>query len=235
VSACVSITSVRAAAGGREAGRAPRGRRLCLLAPQRHDHRLARVEPVDDLGETIVGDAVRTPTARGCPLSSSTQTRAAVPVRRLRRRPAQRPAPPSPSAGGRKRSALVLTRSASGRVAVAMVTFAVMPGFKRRVPIVDAHHHVVGHDVLHRERRVADLLDASREGRRRVGVDRERHLLARRHRPDVRLAHARAHLHLGQVSATRKRVGVWKVAATVCPTSTLRATTTPSTGEVMSV
>ena len=36
-------------------------------------------------------------------------------------------------------------------------------------------------------------------------------------------------------SATRKRVGVWKVAATVCPTSTLRATTTPSTGEVMSV
>src|SRR5881397_4350925 len=35
--------------------------------------------------------------------------------------------------------------------------------------------------------------------------------------------------------AIRKSVGVWKLAATVCPTSTLRETTTPSTGERMSV
>ena len=34
-------------------------------------------------------------------------------------------------------------------------------------------------------------------------------------------------------AATRKSVGVWKLAATVCPTSTLRETTTPSTGETM--
>src|SRR5205085_11086777 len=42
-------------------------------------------------------------------------------------------ASPAPSgAGGRKRSALVLTRSASGRVAVAIVTLAVIPGLRRR-------------------------------------------------------------------------------------------------------
>ena len=35
--------------------------------------------------------------------------------------------------------------------------------------------------------------------------------------------------------AIRKSVGVWKLAATVWPTSTLRDTTTPSTGEMMSV
>jgi len=33
----------------------------------------------------------------------------------------------------------------------------------------------------------------------------------------------------------RKSVGVWKLAATVCPTATLTETTTPSTGERMSV
>ena len=30
-----------------------------------------------------------------------------------------------------------------------------------------------------------------------------------------------------------KRVGVWNEAATVCPTSTLRETTMPSTGDLM--
>ena len=32
-----------------------------------------------------------------------------------------------------------------------------------------------------------------------------------------------------------KSVGVWKLAATVCPTSTFREITTPSTGETMRV
>jgi hypothetical protein len=36
-------------------------------------------------------------------------------------------------------------------------------------------------------------------------------------------------------SAISKSVGVWKLAATVWPTSTLREMTTPSTGETMSV
>ena len=35
--------------------------------------------------------------------------------------------------------------------------------------------------------------------------------------------------------AIRNSVGVWKLAATVWPTSTLRDTTTPSTGDRMSV
>ena len=35
--------------------------------------------------------------------------------------------------------------------------------------------------------------------------------------------------------AIRNRTGVWKLAATVCPTLTLRETTTPSTGDTMSV
>ena len=35
--------------------------------------------------------------------------------------------------------------------------------------------------------------------------------------------------------ATRKRVGVWKLAATVWPISTLRLTTVPSTGDTISV
>ena len=33
--------------------------------------------------------------------------------------------------------------------------------------------------------------------------------------------------------AMEKSVGVWRLAATVCPTSTFRAMTTPSTGETM--
>ena len=40
---------------------------------------------------------------------------------------------------------------------------------------------------------------------------------------------------LARSPATRKSVGVWNVAATVWPTATFRATTTPSTGEVISV
>ena len=35
--------------------------------------------------------------------------------------------------------------------------------------------------------------------------------------------------------AMRNKVGVWKLAATVCPRVTLRDTTVPSTGEVMLV
>ena len=38
-----------------------------------------------------------------------------------------------------------------------------------------------------------------------------------------------------RLSAMTKSVGVWKLAATVWPTSTLRETTIPSTGETMSV
>lgn len=33
----------------------------------------------------------------------------------------------------------------------------------------------------------------------------------------------------------RNRVGVWKLAATVCPMVTLRETTVPSTGEIVLV
>ena len=44
-------------------------------------------------------------------------------------------------------------------------------GQQREVGVVDAHHHVVGDDVLHRDRRLADLRDLAR---RTCGRDRPR-------------------------------------------------------------
>ena len=105
---------------------------------------------------------------------------------------------------------------------------------EQQIVVVDLHHHHVGDHILDRDRGVADLGDAALEGALRVGIHRK----ADRSGPVwARLISDSSTLVsiciLVRSWAMVNRVGVWKEAATVWPTSTLREITTPSTGERM--
>jgi len=66
-------------------------------------------------------------------------------------------------------------------------------------------------------------------------IDREGRRLALRTRPTSDSLTFRCRLHLGQVLAMRKSVGVWKLAGNRLANVDVPDTTTPSTGDTMSV
>src|SRR5574341_100774 len=72
-------------------------------------------------------------------------------------------------------------------------------GLELEVAVVDADHDIVGDDVLDADRGVPHLHHGAFERGGRIGVHRELGLFPLRHAADVRLAHVRVHLHLGQV------------------------------------
>ena len=110
-----------------------------------------------------------------------------------------------------------------------------MPGISAAFGIVRRHHHVVGHYVLLNGRIEPHLLHLAVElpiGKR---IDAKAHRQAHFDRADIGFGQAGVDLHLFQVLRDLENVGVWKLAATVWPTSTLRATTTPEIGERITV
>src|SRR5204863_67960 len=107
------------------------------------------------------------PTGRGRSSAPATQTRAPPSAGAS----AAAAAPLSPAtAGGRKRSALVGTRSASGRLAVVMVTLAVIPGLRRLdVGLVEGHLGAGLPFLAHCEIEIARRDDAAGAERARAG------------------------------------------------------------------
>ena len=111
-----------------------------------------------------------------------------------------------------------------------------MPGLSARSGVVDVDHDVVGDDVLHRLRRLADLAHGAVEGALRKRIDGEASPCRRLRRCRCRFrSHWCRPASWSRSVAIRNSVGVWKLAATVWPIVTLRETTVPSTGEMMSV
>ena len=167
---------------------------------------------------------------RSSPPPSTTKTPA---------RPASPSRPPPPAAGRRLAVALGPEAQRAQRHAQRVLPASGgdrhgrgHAGLEREVAVVDADDHVVGHHVQHRDRRVAHLHHASLEDAAR---DRRRRRSSRvwpSRRPPMSDSLTLAFsCILVRSWAITNRVGVWKLAATVWPTSTLREITTPSTGE----
>ena len=76
---------------------------------------------------------------------------------------------------------------------------------QRQIAVVDADHGIIGDDVLHRLRRLADLGHGSLEDPLRVGIDGEGGLVAFLHAADVALADIGVDLHLLEVGGDQEQ------------------------------
>ena len=80
-------------------------------------------------------------------------------------------------------------------------------GLELEIRIVDVYDGVIGDDVLHDLRRVADVADAAAERIAGIGIDRERHAHVRLQPPDVGLRDVRMNFHFPQVLRDRENHG----------------------------
>ena len=103
------------------------------------------------------------------------------------------------------------------------------------VGIRDVDHGRVGDDVLHGLRREAHLRYRAAELSAGYASTVKLTSLPGCELPHVGFVDVRQHLHAREVVGDQEHVGAWRLAATVWPTSTLRATTTPSIGALMTV
>ena len=163
----------------------------------------------------------RTPASAPAPVATGHPCRARAPPSQggehLRRRP-------EPERGVRHPEHVLPLRVDDGHVGG-------HPRTELEVRVGHVDHRVVGHDVLLRLRRVADLANRSAEALVREGVHDEGGLHPRLELAHVGLGDDGVHLHLLQVPGEGEDGRRRSDAATVCPTSTLREMTVPSMGE----
>src|SRR5262249_8768959 len=108
-------------------------------------------------------------------------------------------------------------------------------GLEQQVFIIDPHDGIVGHHILDDRRRIAHLVHSAYETAGRKSVDGKSHLLTLGDVPHIGFIDVGMPSILERSLAMVNKVGAWREAATVCPTSTLREMTMPSTGERMTV
>ena len=111
-----------------------------------------------------------------------------------------------------------------------MVNVGRQSGFEFEVGVGGTDDNLVGDDVVGRRGLLAHLLHRTSEGVVGIGIDGEGDALASLDLADVGLITSATTCMLVRSLAMVKSSGVEKLAATVCPSSTLLDRTTPSIG-----